>query len=186
MTTLGASPCSGRGPPRTSRTPAASTRAATGRSSRPARNSNACCAASERPAVRSSIAKPFRQAGLQAELIIDHAEPDLCPVHRHLLADEGVLGARVDVTERPLQSTALPDRAGAGDEMCPFGTFPCDVGGVYGRRPHVCPQHRRQVSACCDGGFGGGERLEYQEAGGPPCRNTVCQTFLEGRPAGQR
>ena len=52
------------GPPSASRTPAASTRAATGRSSRPPRNSRACCAAVDRPAVRSRMGKPYRRSAI--------------------------------------------------------------------------------------------------------------------------
>src|ERR1700691_3107482 len=48
----------------------------------------------------------------ESELVIDDAQPDLCDVHCHLLADERVLGAGVDVTECALEAATLADRGG--------------------------------------------------------------------------
>src|ERR1700722_14942424 len=46
-------------------------------------------------------------AQLESELVVNDAEPDLRYVHCHLLADERVLRAGIDVAERALESTAL-------------------------------------------------------------------------------
>src|ERR1700759_3080651 len=62
MTAFGSSPCSGNGPPSAACTPTASTRAATGRSSRVLRNSRAYCAAVDKAAVLSRMAEPYRRA----------------------------------------------------------------------------------------------------------------------------
>src|SRR5271155_6028450 len=67
----------------------------------------------------------------EAELVVDDAQPDLCDVHCHLLADERVLGAGVDVTERALESATLADRGGPSRQMGPLGGCPCCVGGVH-------------------------------------------------------
>ena len=53
-------------------------------------------------------------AQLESELVVNDAEPDLRYVHCHLLADERVLRAGIDVAERALESTALADRGGTG------------------------------------------------------------------------
>src|SRR6202044_2561889 len=76
----------------------------------------------------------------ESELVVDDAQPDLCDVHCHLLADERMLGAGVDVAERALESATLADRGGPGRQMSPLGGRPCCVGGVPRGDPHVGAQ----------------------------------------------
>src|SRR4051812_16048191 len=48
-----------------------------------------------------------RVSGSEAALVVDEAEQDLGAVDGDLVVDEGVLGAGVDVAERPLEAAAL-------------------------------------------------------------------------------
>src|ERR1700733_12058187 len=81
----------------------------------------------------------------KSELVVDETEPDLRDVHRHLLADERVLSAGVDVAKRALESATLADRGGAGRKVGPFGGGPGRVSGVDRGHSHVGAQPWRQV-----------------------------------------
>ena len=58
-----------------------------------------------------------RYGSSEAERVLDEAEADLGAVGGDLLADEHVLGARVDVAERTLDPVSVADGGGAGGDV---------------------------------------------------------------------
>ena len=106
-----------------------------------------------RRATSSSSMSPEKALGdgrrleSEAGLVLDHAEVDLGRIDVGLLADEGVLGAGVDVAERTLEPAAVADRGGAGGEVRPLRDLPRGFGGVGGRHAEVGPDRRRQCLA---------------------------------------
>src|SRR5271168_653343 len=109
-----------------------------------------------------------RLSDSQPRLVFDDAEPYLCRVDGHLLADEGMLGAGVYIAKRAFESSALADRAGPRNQVGPLRTAAGGVGCVDGGHAHVRSQCWGQIFPRGHGSLGGGERVEHQKTSGPP------------------